>query len=336
MATMIPAREIFGKLLLAIHQQPFKFWKAVLFWSFCWYSPKKEYNFVERTSILARHLYIFLFVTMSFMLSCCQREGGDGEAKPLFDDVPSEVVVQPSIAETSGIADSKLNPGFLWAQEDGGNPPELILLKHNGAVQKRVVIDGATNRDWEDLCLSVGYLYIGDIGDNNGIHTDYRFYKFQEPATSADTIYQPEIIRFRYPDGSHDAEAFFVHPSTGAIYIITKRDNPSRIYKLAPPFSSSVNVAEAVGQLTYGGVVSAGISVDGKEVIVKTYLELGYYKVNAGETIETALGRTPLLLPYRPEPQGEAVGFSTANTGYFTLSERGSASEVKLYFYKRK
>jgi hypothetical protein len=74
---------------------------------------------------------------------------------------------------------------------------------------------------------------------------------------------------------------------------------------------------------------------DGKEIIIKTYFELGYYKVGNGEKIETALSRTPTIIPYRPEPQGEAVCFSAVNNGYYTLSEKSFAADVRLYFYKR-
>lgn len=279
------------------------------------------------------------FVLVSiFCFGACQREvrGEPTQAtKPMFDSVPSAVPVQPLIGEASGIADSKANPGYLWVQEDSGNPTQLYLLGHNGTVQKSVFVNGVTNRDWEDLCLAGNDLYIGEIGDNNAVYPEYAFYKFAEPTLAVDTARNVETIRFRYPDGSHDAEAFFVDPSTKVIYIITKRDAASVIFKLTPPFSASVNVAEAVGQLPYNGVVSAALSPNGREIIVKTYPRLLYYKVAAGEKPEAALQTSATVLPYVIEPQGEAVCFSAANNGYFTLSEKGFAGSVQLYFYKR-
>ena len=67
---------------------------------------------------------------------------------------------------------------------------------------------------------------------------------------------------------------------------------------------------------------------------INMYLAGGIRKI--GETILQALGKTPVNLPYQQEPQGEAITFTTRNTGYFTLSEKALASSVKLYFYKRK
>lgn len=257
--------------------------------------------------------------------------------KPAFDSTPAAVSVQPLIAEASGIADSKAAAGYLWVEEDSGNPAQLYLLKHDGTVQKKVYLSGITNRDWEDMAVSGSDIYIGEIGDNNAAYSDYAFYKFPEPALSVDTVRSIETLRFKYPDGAHDAEAFFVEPSTKNIYIITKRDSASRIYKLTSPLStSSINTAALVGQLPYNGVVSAALSADEKEIIVKTYLALYHYTVSAGEKKEAALQKAYSTLPYVIEPQGEAVCFSAANDGYYTLSEKGFAGTVRLYFYKRR
>ncbi|HUC80983.1 MAG TPA: hypothetical protein VMR70_08710 [Flavisolibacter sp.] len=282
---------------------------------------------------------LFLFFCSSLLtLACCQREAAStpGTAKTLFDSVPSFATVTPIINETSGIADSRKNPGFLWAQEDGGNPAQLYLLKHNGTVQKKIVLDNLTNRDWEDMVLLENEIYIGEIGDNNGVYPEYLIYKFPEPASTTDTVRNIETIRFRYTDGPRDAEAFLVDPLDKSIYIITKRDNPSRIYKLTPPFTNAtVHTAVQVGQLSMSGIVSAALSPDRKEIILKTYPGLGHFKIGQGESIEAALSKAPTILPYTIEPQGEAVCFSAANNGYFTLSEKAFAPEVRLYFYKR-
>lgn len=291
-----------------------------------------------------RQCFSFTVTVNSFLLlsllSACQPELRKEEpvvSKPLFDSIPVRVTVQLMIAEVSGIADSKVNAGYLWAQEDGGNPSQLYLLKHDGSSEKKIVISGVSNRDWEDMALSGSDIYLGEIGDNNAAYSECAFYKFAEPAAATDTVRSVETIRFRYADGPRDAEAFFVEPSSKAIYIITKRDAPSRIYKLSPPFSTTtVNVATQLGQLSYSGVVSAALSGDGRELIVKTYLSLYYYTIATGETWEAALAKTPLSVPYTIEPQGEAVCFSKSGSGYFTLSEKGlSTSAQQLFFYRR-
>ncbi|HVF82291.1 MAG TPA: hypothetical protein VM884_10170 [Flavisolibacter sp.] len=275
--------------------------------------------------------------TLVATFSACHREPARTTIKkPPFDSLPAVVPVTPLIAEASGIADSRKIPGSLWVQEDSGNPPQLTLLNHNGTVQKTVYVKGATNRDWEDVVLAGTDIYIGDIGDNSSAYTDYVIYKFPEPNLAVDTVRAFVTIRFRYPDGAHDAEAFLVDPTTGNIYIITKREAPSRIYKLTAPFTASVvYTAARVGDLGYSGVVSAALSSNATEIIVKTYLSLNYYKKEASDKIETILQKSPVSIPYQAEPQGEAVCFRADGSGYFTLSEKGFGDDVKLYYYGR-
>jgi hypothetical protein len=103
-----------------------------------------------------------------------------------------------------------------------------------------------------------------------------------------------------------------------------------------PQSTTSINQAEYAGQLDFGGVTGAALSVTGKEIIIKTYLALSYFLKNPGETIEKSLQNRYVNLPYQPEPQGEAVAFAADDSGFYTLSEKGFSSVVNLYFYKRK
>lgn len=255
----------------------------------------------------------------------------------IYDSIPTVKPVQPVIQEASGIADSKLNKGMLWVEEDSGNPPRLLLLSHEGVVTKSIYIKGAENRDWEDMVLAGSDIYIGDIGDNLRIHTSYTIYKFPEPLANVDTITQFETIRFFYPDTSHDAEAFLVDPVSKDIFIITKRDVPSRVYKIPYPYSfSAVNSSKLVGTISYTGVVSAALSPDSKKVILKTYMGMKAYSRVGKEALDKTLQRTPVTVPYFMEPQGEAVAFAADNSGYFTLSEKGLSQVVNLYFYSLK
>jgi hypothetical protein len=254
----------------------------------------------------------------------------------LFDSIPTSRAINPMINETSGIADSKTNVGYLWAHEDSGNPTQLYLIKHDGTVSKKIFIKGVVNRDWEEMALVNNDIYIADIGDNNSVHSESAIYKFAEPASSVDTIRTIETIRFQYADGPHDAEAFLVDPSAKHIYIITKRDNPSRVYKISFPYSAGLNTATFVFSLPYTGVVSATTNPDAKEIILKTYSSLFYYSRSSSEGIEQALQKSYKTLGYQTEPQGEAIAFAQDGSGFFTLSEKGFASWVNLYFYKRK
>ncbi|MGB3008458.1 MAG: hypothetical protein WBC06_18220 [Chitinophagaceae bacterium] len=252
-----------------------------------------------------------------------------------FDSIPVVKLINPIIEEGSGIADSKANPGYLWVQEDSGNPAELFLLSYNGVTLKKIYIKNSSNRDWEDIALSGSDLYIADIGDNQQVYTEYTIYRVPEPISTLDTANSLEAIKFKYPDGSHDAEAFLIDPSTKDIYIITKRDVPAGIYKLSYPYSS-MNTVILVTTLPFFGITGAALSFNGKEIIIRTYLNLYLFSRTTGQSIEKALQSKYIILPYISEPQGEAVTFANDNSGFFTLSEKGVAPGVNLYFYKRR
>ena len=283
--------------------------------------------------------FLSSILLLCFFISgiACHKKTSDLNDKPIFDSLPLLKPVIPLIEETSGIADSKINDGFLWVQEDSGNPTELFLTGHDGNVLKKIFIKDVANRDWEDMTISGNEIFIADIGDNNLVHQEYSIYYFTEPLSSVDTIKNAVTISFQYPDGPHDAEAFLVDADTKDIYIITKRDNAAKIYKITYPYKrGAVNTTSLVGSLSYSGVVSAAMSPDGREILVKTYFGINYYKRNAGQTIMEALQSVPKNLSYQIEPQGEAICFNKNNTGFYTLSEKGMSTTVNLYFYPRK
>jgi hypothetical protein len=262
-----------------------------------------------------------------------------------FKAGPSAATINPGVMdEASGIADSKANPGYLWVQEDGGNPNQLFLLSYTGALRKRLRLKGIENRDWEDITLAKGpesgknYIYVADIGNNNLSSTRFFIYRFPEPPVTTDVVDDFDKISFNYPDeDAHDAEALLVDNRSKDIYIITKRDTLSRIYRIPYPQSiTNMNEAEMLGQLPFNGVVSAAFSPGGDEVLIKTYSTVYYWKIGNGGSIRQVLYTEPVKLAYQAEPQGEAISFKNDNSGFFTLSERPHfIQDVKLYFYLR-
>ena len=288
-----------------------------------------------------------IFPALLILMSCSKSHPPYNPAPPSgdrFSKDPDAYLVTRPISEASGLADSKTFKDHLWVIEDSGNPARLFLLKHDGFVTDSFALAGATNRDWEDVAVGKGpddalsYLYVGDIGDNNLSYPSYTIYRVPEPTTFTNDITGCDSIKFTYPDGSHDAEAFMIDDNTKDIYVITKRDAPSKIYRIPyPQDTQNMNQAEFVANLGYTGVVSASLSAAGTEVIMKTYAQLYYYSRTAKEGLDVTLAKTPTdTLGYQLEPQGEAVAIANDNSGFFTLSEKGMGQEFpNLLFYSR-
>lgn len=262
-----------------------------------------------------------------------------------FESKPVSVRVMPGkIDEASGIAKSRTGKDFFWVEQDSGNPPEIYRLGKDGILINTVTLKGLKNRDWEDLVISggpktgVNYLYLAETGDNLALHNDYVIYRFPEPADNVDTVYMVDSIRFKYPGSAHDAEAILIDHQTKDIYIITKRDARSQIFRVKYPQELvSYNEAELVGELPFNGVVSAAMSPDSRDIIVKTYTKLFYWRKTASEKIEKALLAPGINLGYQAEPQGEGICFDEAGKGFYTLGEKPMVvPAVKLNYYKRR
>jgi hypothetical protein len=286
----------------------------------------------------------FITISLIIIFVACTKKITSSTAQILFENTPvSNKVETGKVDEASGMADSKLNMGFLWVEEDSGNPPAISLLSPTGIYKKSIFIKGAKNRDWEDMMLgpgpqeNVNYVYLADIGDNREVHTNYFIYRFPEPSMATDSVFAWGKITFKYPDGSHDAEAIIMDNISKDIYIVTKRGAKSRIYKLPfPQNTTGVMTATFIADLAFTGATSAATSVDGSEIIIKTYTGLYYWKRKAGETIEAALSKSSISLGYVVEQQGESICFKNDDSGFYTLSERPFTSPVSLSFYKRK
>ncbi|MES2794954.1 MAG: PE-PGRS family protein [Bacteroidota bacterium] len=264
----------------------------------------------------------------------------------------------PEIDEASGLIASRNFAGKLWVHNDSGDKNRLFLINANASYQGSIYLNGVTNRDWEDIAISrfpdnENYLFVADIGDNEASYNnEYYIYKFKEPksqpvANNDQYINDIQTIKFKYSDGSRDAETLLIDHDTKDLYIVTKRENRIRLYRLAAPqATNTTNTAEFVTELPIGGqlngvptgATAGDISPDNTEIIIKSYFQIFYWKLQKGENILKALSRKyDKLLPYSPEPQGEGICLDNQNLGYFTIGESGESKNiVNLYYYKRK
>lgn len=266
-----------------------------------------------------------------------------------FDErIARGLLEHDAIDEASGLAASRLNPGVLWTHNDSGDEPRLFALdaagRHLGVYRLR----GAEARDWEDLTVGPGplpgrqYLYVADIGDNLARHGIKVVYRVPEPVVRPDQepieswLGGVEALRFRYPDGRRDAEALMVDPLTRDLIVISKRESRVRVYVAPfPQPTDSLPTLTFAGALPFTRVTAADCSADGSEVLVKTYGRIRYWVRGPGESLAAALMRPAHVVPYRYEPQGEAVAWAFDGSGYYTLSEEKDRVPAVLYFYPR-
>ena len=230
----------------------------------------------------------------------------------------------------------------LYGHQDSGGPANLYEFDPlTGNITKTIILQGATNVDWEDITQDDDYIYIGDVGNNaHGNRTDLKIYKFPKSAiTTGSTITIPgtqiEQIRFSYEDQTDftpqpanstafDCEAITVN--RGKIHLFTKNWIGTECVHYVLPTTAGTFTAErkdsfdtgnykitAAGTGAWDMIVLLGYQVTGTAQCA-LFLDYGfdgsYYYFNTGAKRRLDLG-TALSLG-----QLEGLCFVNALHGY--------------------
>jgi len=225
-------------------------------------------------------------------------------------------ITDPALVEVSGIVAG--TNGEIWAHNDSGYPPRLWALDQSGNVLGSLEV-GAQNVDWEDMSVVSSptgqvYLYIADIGDNLSLRPSVTIHRFAEPSLLDGDVEELDSLIVRYPDGSADAEAFFVDPVSGDSFIVTKAPSGRSSLLRIPgdSWSNSSVEAQQVATIDLGllSFVTAGaISSEGSTIALRTYRSVWLWERHSDESVANAMSVAPCEAPSPTEPQGEALAF---------------------------
>lgn len=260
---------------------------------------------------------------------------------------------------------SRAHSDLLWAINDGGNGPFLYALGSNGRDRGRIRVAGAKNRDWEGLDTfswqGRPMILIADVGDNHQRHERHTLYIVGEPPLDGERWSDSAVvdvawrIDFAYPDRNHDAEGVSVDPLNNEVLIMTKRDDPPRLFALPlePTSTGQVVVAHEVAVVDrippptvedrlqpFGDFRSQptalDVSADGLEMAVLTYKHAYLFQRRPGDSWAEAVSAEPTLIPL-PLPQDdhllvqrEAICFSMDGESLLVTSEGKRAGIFQL------
>lgn len=243
----------------------------------------------------------------------------------------------PERSELSGLAASAIHDGVFYTHNDSGDSARMFAIDMSGALLATFTLKGTTAIDWEDVAVgpcSAGSanscVFLADTGDNDSKRASYTVYRVpeptQRPAGRATLEVTADALAFRYPDGSHNAEALLVHHSTGRVSLVTKGDGPSSIYlfpeKLTTAAPMTLTLAGSFS-LPSGSprVTAADHAPDGRGILLRTYSTIWFFPGAEIDGAETILKNTPCSAPSALEAQGESVAFLRSGLGYVTVSE---------------
>ena len=303
-------------------------------------------------------MIVILTVWTLLVVSACQGGSPSKKAKAERNQTnpPSYDVYLPptkladledqSITESSGLVASRTSPGSYWTHNDAGNAPLIYSFDTKGRSRGVWRVTGATSYDWEDLAAGPGpkpdinYLYIGDIGDNDGTRSEIVIYRIPEPqipnGNTVSTAEHPaatetaEAIRLRYPDGKHDCEALLVHPRTGRIYLVVKEKSakPGIYAADAPAVSGEVVTLTRIGEVNMSGhseaVINGGaISPDGQRAALSDYTQGYEFVLSEANAPFDSIWKQPMrTVDLGKRKHGESVCYRLDGKALLATSER--------------
>ena len=267
--------------------------------------------------------------------------------------------------EVSGIACSRVTPGYIWMQSDDVESYIIATREKGDSCFMKVKFSKKIRWDWEDMSGGVfegkNYLFIGAFGDNEHTDSNYSIVYFEEPAIEpgkSSVTVTPSAIKFVYPDGKlHNCEALMYDNQEQMLYIITKvYYDVCQVFSL--PFR--LDYGDETQTLTYicdlgvrsdlgtgtnpsrgfHLVTAADISPDGKYVLIKNHNNITavfswilYWEREENESIAETVQRQPVVLDcYQNEWQGEAICWLESDI-FYTMSD--SDGEPPIYKYTR-
>jgi hypothetical protein len=230
-------------------------------------------------------------LSLGFSQELCQ---GWGESQRIGE-------LDGAINESSGVSNSLRFPLRLYHTNDSWNSgPKFFIsdLQGNDTQAINLDVDSTLIKtiDIEDAdvgpCGQESCLFLADIGDNASRRSVIHMLVLPEQEEWTQPAH-PLVLNLHYPDGSHDAEAFAVHPN-GDLYILTKevsplKAQPARLYRLplvtwsadadsyTLEFVTSLDLRAMSGsslEILSHIVTGMDISPDGLKLLILTYGEV--------------------------------------------------------------
>ncbi len=300
-------------------------------------------------------LWLACLLACGFLTAC---DGFDAESAAGPDThrkaagfVQAGVVRAPELDEISGLL--ALDDDHWLVHNDDGQA-RLYIVRTDGSLLRSLQLQGAKQRDWEDITQlpDAGFpgqrlLVVGDFGDNHSSRKSVQLYFSPLPAATGtdateDVLNIRHAVRLSYPDGPRDCESMAYDPASGQLLLLSKRDVPPRLYavdavaaqqqaELTLEFLGEVpslrppQPMDLVKNYQRGAWVSQptgmDISPDGLMLALLTYRSVYLYRRAESESWSDALQGRPIEVIGPPGTYDEAVAFSTDGLSVMVTTE---------------
>ena len=250
--------------------------------------------------------------------------GAVAQARPSLASQQAEVafrITDRQIAESSGLVVLPVDGEELAVTvNDSGDSGRVFTIDPATGDTVGITTFSPEPRDVEALApAGDGHVWVADIGDNLKARDSIRVTRVPVGRGDRDAG-RAESYELTYPDRPRDAEALVAHPSTGRLYVISKRVLGGTVH-VAPETldADAPNVLEKVGNAP-SLVTDAAFAPSGDLVVMRSY---GHAWVKTFPDLDVV---ADFALPQ--QPQGEGVAIDAA--GHVLLSTEGLERPVLI------
>lgn len=242
-----------------------------------------------------------------------------------YDLLEMSKMGKKTVPESSGLETSL--DGNFWTHPDAGNDAVLFKINQSGELLESMNLAGAKNTDWEDVARGTdGFLYIGDMGNNDNTRKDLQIIKVDEKTKKVvGTIPFSYADQTEFPpskgDQNFDVEGFLMHGN--AFYLFTKNRGKGdwvKIYKVEnqPGALQSVSPVDSLQISTK--ITAADISPNGKHIAL---LGEGWAYLLEADSPEQAFKGKKEQIPLGKVGQAEGLVFVN-DTDMMISNEKGT------------
>lgn len=261
-----------------------------------------------------------------------------------------------SIDEQSGTAASS-KYARIYHNNDSGDYSMIYATDLSGKLVSTISYSNQLPLDVEDLsygkCDASGKrncIYVGDIGDNLGIRPAIGFHVVEELEKWPAKVSVLRSLVVRYPDGTHDAESFAIHPN-GDLILITKAYKrklalKANVYRLEAKkvFAGGIQMFTKIGELNLPSLTgsdkykesvatSMSIAPNGKSFLILTYnsvIEVAFDFSKEAFPTSFRAGVDYQIIKIAKLEQMEGITHSSDGKSFFYSSESSKKSGVPL------
>lgn len=208
---------------------------------------------------------VYLFLIGLFTLSNCRPKEAVPSPHPTLETIERLNPLPPQVHESSGMF---IDQELIWTHNDSGDQPCLYAFSPgDDQLRKKIKIAGAKAKDWEAITRDEAFVYIGDIGNNNGRRRDLTIYRIPLDSlrNATEMVAFDDKIQFEYadqtdfkhPNNDHNFDCEAMIATADSLYLFSKNwaDGKTTAYRI--PNRKGNHIARPAGSFNVEGLITA-------------------------------------------------------------------------------